>query len=90
MIAALKNRINELEREDQDWKNKIVNAWNNEEDARADLKPSLKPHKVDIGDDRSDVRSVASEAKSVASERSQSKYFTDIFDPNREYPRTEK
>jgi len=66
MVTALRKRIDELKgKEEDDWKNKIVDAWNNE-------KPSVKPSKVDIGgDDRSDCRSVASEAKSAASERSQ-------------------
>lgn len=65
MITALKKRIDEIKhKEEDDWKNKIVDAWNNDK--------QLKPSKVDIGaDDRSDVRSVASEAKSAASERSQ-------------------
>lgn len=69
MIAALKHRINDLKGEETDWKKKIVDAWNNDEE---DLRTSLKPHKVDIGDDaRSDGgRSAASESKSVASERS--------------------
>jgi hypothetical protein len=76
MIAALKNRINDLKSEEQDWKKKIVDAWNNDDqEAKEDLRSSLKPHKVDIGDDaRSDAgRSVVSEGKSVASERSTSK-----------------
>lgn len=65
MVTALKKRIDDLKnKEDDDWKNKIVDAWNND-------KQALKPSKVDIGDDRSDVRSMASEGKSVASERSQ-------------------
>lgn len=70
MITALKKRIDDIKnKEEDDWKNKIVDAWNNE-------KQSLKPSKVDIGgDDRSDVRSCASEAKSAASERSQRKYI---------------
>lgn len=73
MIAALKHRINDLKSEEQDWKKKIVDAWNNDEE---DLRASLKPHKVDIGDDaRSDAgRSAASESKSVASERSTSNW----------------
>lgn len=67
MVNALKKRIDELKsKEDDDWKNKIVDAWNND-------KQALKPSKVDIGDDRSDVRSMASEGKSVASERSHRK-----------------
>jgi len=66
MVAALKKRIDEIKgKEEDDWKNKIVDAWNNE-------RTSMKPSKVDIGaDDRSDVRSCASEAKSAASEKSQ-------------------
>jgi len=51
-----------------------VNAWNNEDEEHKDmLKSSLKPHKIEVGmglDDRSDARSMASESKSVASERS--------------------
>lgn len=72
MIAALKHRINDLKNEETDWKKKIVDAWNEEDDIRT----SLKPNKVDIGDDaRSDAgRSMVSEGKSVASERSTSKY----------------
>ena len=70
MITALKKRIDEIKnKEEDDWKNKIVDAWNND-------KQALKTSKVDIGaDDRSDVRSCASEAKSAASERSQRKYI---------------
>jgi len=65
MVSALKKRIDELKnRQEDDWKNNIVDAWNNES------KKPLNPNKVDIGcDDRSDARSTFSEAKSHASER---------------------
>jgi len=65
MVTALKKRIDEIKgKEDDDWKNKIVDAWNND-------RGTVKPSKVDIGgDDRSDCRSMASEGKSVASEKS--------------------
>jgi len=63
MVAALKTRINELNKNDDDWKKNIVDAWN-------DDRKSVQLNKVDIGDDRSDVRSMCSEGKSVASERS--------------------
>jgi len=67
MITALKNRINDLNNKaEDDWKNKIVDAWNEEDNG----KKAVKPSKVDINyDDRSDARSCASESKSVASER---------------------
>ncbi len=82
MISALKDRINELQGEETDWKNKIVEAWNYDKD----LRQSLKPNKVQIGED-DDARSVrseggrsnASEAKSVASERSISKEQSLVF-----------
>jgi len=65
MVAALKNRIDEIKgQEDDDWKKNIVDAWNKEE------RKSVQLSKVDIGgDDRSDCRSMASDSKSVASER---------------------
>jgi len=65
MVVALKKRIDELHnKEEDDWKNKIVDAWNDEG------RKSVQVSKVDIGgDDRSDCRSVASESRSVASER---------------------
>mmetsp|Transcript_31212 Transcript_31212/g.28391 ORF Transcript_31212/g.28391 Transcript_31212/m.28391 type:complete len:185 (-) Transcript_31212:164-718(-) len=73
MVSALKERINTLKKEEEQWKEKIVNAWNNDEDIR-----NLKPSKVNVGDDddnRSDVGSMVSGrsegGKSVASERSQ-------------------
>jgi len=64
MITALKKRIDDIKgKEEDDWKNKIVDAWN-------DDRKSVKPSKVDIGyDGQSDARSVASEAKSAASEK---------------------
>jgi len=67
MITALKNRIDDLKnKEEDDWKNNIVDAWNNE----GDLKKAVKPSKVDLNyDARSDTRSLASEGKSVASEK---------------------
>ncbi len=66
MVLALKKRIDEIKhREEDDWKRKIVDEWNDERKA-------LKTNKVDLDlDARSDTRSVASESKSVASERSQ-------------------
>ncbi len=68
MVKALKKRIDELKtKEEVDWKNKIVDEWNNE-------RKTLQASKVDMSyDDRSDARSVASESRSVASERTQSK-----------------
>jgi hypothetical protein len=64
MVVALKKRIDEIQHKEDDWKNKIVDAWND------DSRKSVQVAKVDIGgDDRSDCRSVASESKSVASER---------------------
>lgn len=72
MISALKNRINDLKgKEEDEWKNKIVDAWNDD-----DNKKAMKPAKVDLNyddrsDARSDARSMASEGKSVASERTQ-------------------
>jgi hypothetical protein len=65
MITALKKRIDDIKnKEEDDWKNKIVDAWNNDD------KKALKASKVDINyDDKSDARSVASENRSVASER---------------------
>jgi len=68
MVTALKKRIDELRNKaEDDWKNKIVESWNNDD------RKSLQPSKVDLGydDARSDCRSVASESKSAASERSQ-------------------
>lgn len=41
MVTALKDRISQLKREEETWKEKIVNAWNNDED----LRPSVKPAK---------------------------------------------
>jgi len=67
MVAALKNRIDELKDQDaeEDWKNKIVEQWNGKE-----AKKAMQTSKVDIElDARSDARSVASESRSVASER---------------------
>jgi len=67
MVNALKDRIDELKNQDQeeDWKNKIVDQWNGKS-----AKKTVQPSKVDIDmDARSDVRSVASESRSVASER---------------------
>jgi len=66
MVTALKKRIDELHNKDEDdWKNKIVDAWNNDD------KKAAKSNKVDISfDARSDARSVASESKSAASEKS--------------------
>jgi len=68
MVTALKKRIDELKNKEEDeWKNKIVDEWNNE-------RKSIQPSKVDLNyDARSDVRSVASETRSVASEKTQSK-----------------
>jgi len=64
MVSALKNKIDEIKgREDEDWKKKIVDAWNKDE------RKSVQIARVDIGDDRSDCRSMASDSKSVASER---------------------
>jgi hypothetical protein len=72
MVLALKKRIDEIKhKEDDDWKKKIVDEWNNERQA-------LNTNKVDLNlDARSDTRSVASESKSVASERSQ-KHIQDL------------
>jgi len=68
MVNALKNRIDELKNQDaqeEDWKKKIVDQWNGK-----DNKKALQASKVDIDyDARSDARSVASESRSVASER---------------------
>lgn len=66
MVTALKNRIDEIKgQEDDDWKKNIVDAWNKEE------RKSVQLARVEIGgDDRSDCRSMASDSKSVASERS--------------------
>jgi len=66
MIAALKKRINDIRsKEEESWKNNIVEEWNKEEEKKA-----VQPSKVDLSyDGRSDTRSVASEAKSAASER---------------------
>jgi len=69
MVAALKNRIDELKTQDaeEDWKSKIVEQWNGKE---KEAKKAMQTSKVDIEwDARSDARSVASESKSVASER---------------------
>jgi len=68
MVVAMKKRIDELrEKEEDNWKNNIVDAWN-----KGDDRQSVQPNKVDLSyDGRSDCRSVASEARSVASERSQ-------------------
>jgi len=70
MVVALKKRIDELRgHEEDDWKNKIVDAWNNN---AKDERKTVQPSKVDLGyDARSDTRSVASEARSAASERTQ-------------------
>jgi hypothetical protein len=66
MVSALKKRIDEIKgHEDDDWKKNIVDAWNKDE------RKSVQLAKVDIGDDRSDCRSMASDTKSVASERTQ-------------------
>jgi len=64
MITALKKRIDDIkEKQEDDWKNKIVDAWNDE-------KKAMKTNKVDLNyDAQSDARSVASESRSVASER---------------------
>lgn len=70
MIAALKNRIDDIKgKEEEEWKNKIVDAWNED-----DNKKSIKPSKVDLNyddksDARSDARSMASEGRSVTSEK---------------------
>jgi len=68
MVIAMKKRIDELrEKEEENWKNKIVDAWN-----KAEERQSVQPNRVDLSyDGRSDCRSVASESRSVASERSQ-------------------
>lgn len=65
MVAALKKRIDDLkDKEEDEWKNKIVDEWN---------RKTVQPSKVDLNyDARSDARSVASESRSVASERTQS------------------
>jgi len=68
MVAALKKRIDELngQNDEDDWKKKIVDAWNKEE------RKSVQPSKVNIDwETRSDTRSVASDSKSAASERTQ-------------------
>jgi len=68
MVNALKDRIDELKNQEQedDWKKKIVDQWNGK-----NTKQAMQTSKVDIDmDARSDVRSVASESRSVASERS--------------------
>jgi hypothetical protein len=69
MVAALKKRIDELNNqndEEDDWKKKIVDAWNKEE------RKSVQPSKVNLDwETRSDNRSMASDSKSVASERTQ-------------------
>jgi len=64
----LKKRIDEIrEKEEDSWKNNIVDAWN-----KGDDRKSVQPNKVDMSfDGRSDCRSVASEARSAASERTQ-------------------
>lgn len=70
MVTALKKRIDELnqQNEEDDWKKKIVEAWNNDKDDRK----SVQPNKVNIDwDVRSNGRSCASDNKSVASERTQ-------------------
>lgn len=59
----MKKRIEELKKED-DWKKKIVERWN--EEAKSEAKEA-KAREED------DNRSQASEAHSVASERTQSK-----------------
>jgi len=66
MVSALKKRIDELKnKEEDDWKNKIVDEWNNE-------RKTVQPSKVDLSyDARSDTRSMMSEGRSVASERTQ-------------------
>jgi len=66
MVLALKKRIDEIKvQEEDDWKKKIVDEWNNE-------RKTLATSKIDMNlDARSDTRSVASESKSVASERTQ-------------------
>ena len=66
MLLAMKKRIDEIKnQEDDDWKKKIVDEWNND-------RKTLNANKVDLNmDARSDTRSVASESRSVASERSQ-------------------
>ena len=66
MVLALKKRIDEIKhQEEDDWKKKIVDEWNNERKA-------LTTNKIDLNlDARSDTRSVASESRSVASERTQ-------------------
>jgi len=68
MVVAMKKRIDELrEKEEDNWKNKIVDAWN-----KAEERQSIQPNRVDMSfDGRSDCRSVASESRSAASERSQ-------------------
>jgi len=68
MVTALKKRIDELnnKNEEDDWKKKIVDAWNNDKEDRK----SVQPSKVNIDwENRSDCRSMASDSKSVASER---------------------
>jgi len=66
MVLALKKRIDEIKvQEEDDWKKKIVDEWNNE-------RKTLATSKIDMNlDARSDTRSVASESRSVASERTQ-------------------
>jgi len=70
MVTALKKRIDELNNQnaEDDWKKKIVDAWNNDKEERK----SVQPSKVNIDwETRSDCRSMASDSKSVASERTQ-------------------
>lgn len=72
MVTALKKRIDELrDKEEENWKKKIVDAWN-----KGDDRKSVQPNRVDLSyDGRSDCRSVASESRSVASERTNSMFF---------------
>jgi len=69
MVSALKKRIDEL-RQEENWKNKIVDQWNAEDQVKKQERKALKLQKAEMDmDSRSDARSVASESKSVVSER---------------------
>jgi len=63
MVTALKKRIDELKnKQEDDWKNKIVDEWND--------RKTIQPSKVDLNYDNRSDRSMMSETRSVASEKS--------------------
>jgi len=67
MVTALKKRIDELKnKQEDDWKNKIVDEWND--------RKTIQPSKVDLNYDNRSDRSMMSETRSVASEKSHSTY----------------